>query len=149
MTNLKFYTVFSIFNIIIVMLILAGMYTLFISVRLFVDGPMLYFYCIVTIYFLYIAYKLLLPKIFVKITKKYKNSIIGEFAQHLHDNPQKKWKILSLAFCFDIPIILYLIDIYKNHDVLSRVLFSYFILYAGGVFLFYIMLYEELKNYEK
>lgn len=144
MSNLKFYIFLNIFNIIILMLILAGMYTVFKLAALLVDGPMLYFYCLATIFLLYIIYKLLLPKIFVKIARKYKNSIIGEFALTLKNKSKQKWKILLLAFCYDIPFILYWID-YDNLGTLVYALIAYLIFYAGGVFLFYIMLYREIK----
>lgn len=104
------------------------------------------FICGVTYLAIYIVLKWCLPKIFVKIARKYKNSIIGKFALTLKNKSKQKWKILLLAFCYDIPFILFSADIYKGYNLFESILTSYLIFYAGGVFLFYIMLYMELKK---
>ena len=145
MSKIKFYVFFNILNIIILMLILAGMYTVFIFATLLEDGPMLYFYCLVTIYFIYIIYKLLLPKIFIKLADKYKDSLIHKFVEYLQNNPQMEKIILPIAFCFDLPFILYWVN-FNNLGELALVIILYIIFYAGGVLLFYIMLYRELKK---
>lgn len=144
MSKIKFYVFFNILNIIILMLILAGMYTVCIFATLLADGPMLYFYCLVTIYFIYIIYKLLLPKIFIKLADKYKNSLIHKFVEYLQNNPQMEKIILPIAFCFDLPFILYCVN-FNILGELALVIIWYIIFYAGGVLLFYIMLYRELK----
>ena len=144
MSKIKFYVFFNILNIIILMLILAGMYTVCIFATLLADGPMLYFCCLVTIYFIYIIYKLLLPKIFIKLSDKYKNSLIHKFVEYLQNNPQMEKIILPIAFCFDLPFILYCVK-FNILGELALVIIWYIIFYAGGVLLFYIMLYRELK----
>ena len=97
----------------------------------------------------YIIVKLHLPKLLVNIAKKHTESITSDFIQFIKNTPQNKKKILTLAFCYDIPVLLYSIYLYINYDLASAIFFitiSYIIIYAGGIFLFYLMLYKELKN---
>ena len=145
MSNLKFYTIFSIFNILLILyIIIVILVTVFFTYDNLFNGSDIGFLFCLSFYILCFILKLLLPKIFVKIAKKYKNSIIGEFALTLKNKSKQKWKILLLAFCYDIPFILYWID-YDNLGTLVYALIAYLIFYAGGVLFFYIMLYREIK----
>ncbi len=144
MSNLKFYTVFSILNILLV---------IFLILSIFFTGDLIFglpdtnarFLCGIIYMIIYIALKLRLPKIFTDFADKYKNSLINKFVEFIHNNPQQKKFILPTAFCFDLPFILYWITLYDDYSVFLWVPFSYFLCYAGGVLFFYIMLYRELE----
>ena len=97
----------------------------------------------------YIIVKLYLPNLLVNLAKKHTKSIISEYIQFIKNTPQNKKKILRIAFFYDIPVLLYSIYLYINYDLASAIFFitfSYIIIYAGGIFLFYLMLYKALKN---
>lgn len=146
MSSLKFYIFFCIFNILLIGLILAC-YCLF-AVLLVLDWegiwPYINIYCAFIFLIIYITLKLRLPKIIVNFSNKHKNSIINNFIEYLQSKPENKKKILFLAFCFDLPFIIFSIIRYFGIALLL-----YFLFYVGGVFVFYIMLYREWENMNK
>ena len=152
MNSLRFYIFFNIFNILLIGLIILCMY---ISAVLIWDMRNLTianikFLCGIALMITYITLKLRLPKIFIKWAKKYDNSIISQFVCYLANRPNIKKKILFLAFCYDLPVLIYIISQYLNYSFIDAIFYItvfYTILYAGGIFLFYLMLYKEIgKN---
>ena len=149
MSSSKFYIIFNIFNILLIGFIILCMN---ISLDLVSDisqnaNIMLLLGLLLQI--TYIIVKFYLPKLLINIAKKHTKSITSEFIQFIKNTPQNKKKILIIAFCYDIPVLLYSIYLYINYDLASAIFFitfSYIIIYAGGIFLFYIMLYKALKN---
>ena len=149
MSSSKFYIIFNIFNILLIGFIILCMN---ISLDLVSDisqnaNIMLLLGLLLQI--TYIIVKLYLPKLLVNIAKKHTKSIISEYIQFIKNTPQNKKKILIIAFFYDIPVLLYSIYLYINYDLASAIFFitfSYIIIYAGGIFLFYLMLYKALKN---
>ncbi len=101
------------------------------------------------IFITYITLKLMLPKIFIKWAKKYDKSIISQFVNYLANKPNIKKKILLFAFCYDLPVLIYVISQYLNYSFVEALIYImtwYTILYAGGIFLFYLMLYKEIRK---
>ena len=101
------------------------------------------------LYITYVTLKLCFPKLIVKIGKKYTKTIINQFVKYLQNNPQNNKKILTLAFCYDIPFLIYSIHVYIDVGILGAIpliLTLYIIFYTGGILPFYLMLYKELKN---
>lgn len=146
MNKIKFYTVFSILNILLTIYIAGSVFgTLFLIFYNLFYTPEIIFFSGLILYIICFILKLLLPKIFVNLAYKYKDSLINKFVEFLQNNPQMEKIVLPIAFCFDLPFILYCATLYDNSSVLVWVTFSYFIIYVGGVLLFYIMLYRELK----
>ena len=101
----------------------------------------------------YIIIKLRLPNWFVKCAKKYDKSIISQFVYYLANRPNIKKKILFWAFCYDLPVLIYIIspeiDCFCIGSIVS-IIGLYTIFYVGGIFLFYLMLYKEIgKNSNK
>ena len=152
MNSLRFYIFFNIFNILFIGLIILCVY---ISAVLIWDMRNLTianikFLCGIALMITYITLKLRLPKIFIKWAKKYDNSIISQFVYYLANRPNIKKKILFLAFCYDLPVLIYIISQYLNYSFIDAIFYItvfYTILYAGGIFLFYLMLYKEIgKN---
>ena len=152
MNSLRFYIFFNIFNILLIGLIILCMY---ISAVLIWDMRNLTianikFLCGIALMITYITLKLRLPKIFIKWAKKYDNSIISQFVCYLANRPNIKKKILAFAFCYDLPVLIYIISQYLNYSFIDAIFYItvfYTILYAGGIFLFYLMLYKEIgKN---
>ena len=152
MNSLRFYIFFNIFNILFICLIILCVY---ISAVLIWDMRNLTianikFLCGIALMITYITLKLRLPKIFIKWAKKYDNSIISQFVYYLANRPNIKKKILFLAFCYDLPVLIYIISQYLNYSFIDAIFYItvfYTILYAGGIFLFYLMLYKEIgKN---
>lgn len=146
MSKIKFYTVFSILNILLTIYIAGSIfgalflmfYNLFYTPKIiFLSGVILYITCFIL--------KLLLPKIFIKLADRYKNSLINKFLEFIQNNPKMEKIILSIAFCFDLPCILYYGFVNRNITGLIYLPLTYIMLYAGGVLFFYIMLYRELK----
>ena len=155
MNSLRFYIFFNIFNILFICLIILCVY---ISAVLIWDMRNLTianikFLCGIALMITYITLKLRLPKIFIKWAKKYDNSIISQFVYYLANRPNIKKKILFLAFCYDLPVLIYIISQYLNYSFIDAIFYItvfYTILYAGGIFLFYLMLYKEIgKNSNK
>ena len=151
MSSLKFYIIFNILNILLIGFIILCMD---ISMDLTFDlqgspGSGIRFLWGFALYIAYVTLKLCLPKLIVKIGKKYTKTIINQFVEYLQNNPQNKKKILTLAFCYDIPFLIDSIHIYMHDEILDAFLFIltlYIIFYTGGILPFYLMLYKELKN---
>ena len=149
MSSSKFYIIFNIFNILLIGFIILCMN---ISLDLVSDispNANIMFLLGLLLQITYIIVKLYLPNLLVNIAKKHTKSIISEFIQFIKNTPQNKKKILIIAFFYDIPVLLYSIYLYINYDLASAIFFitfSYIIIYAGGIFLFYLMLYKALKN---
>ena len=149
MSSSKFYIIFNIFNILLIGFIILCMN---ISLDLVSDisqnaNIMLLLGLLLQI--TYIIVKLYLPNLLVNLAKEHTKSIISEYIQFIKNTPQNKKKILIIAFFYDIPVLLYSIYLYINYDLASAIFFitfSYIIIYAGGIFLFYLMLYKALKN---
>lgn len=146
MSNVKFYTVFIILNILLAIYIAVSIFgIIFLMFYNLFYTPEIIFFSGVILYIIFVILKLFLPKILIKLSDKYKNSLINKFVEFLQNNPQMEKIILSLAFCFDLPYILYDAYIYRHYNLLECILTSYLIFYAGGVLFFYIMLYREIK----
>ena len=147
MNNIKFYTIFSIFNILLVVFIISGIYIL--TYLLGSTGKYENQKALIglILYITYMTLKLFLPKIIMKLSTRYKGSVINRFVEFIRSNPQQKKTILLLAFCFDLPSIF--LFIHRADDYSINTLYwcavLFFILYAGGIILFYLMLYLELK----
>ena len=149
MSSVKFYIIFNILNILLVAFILCCISVVCDLVSDISSNANIMLLLGLLLQITYIIVKLHLPKLLINIAKKHTNSITSEFIQFIKNTPQNKKKILTLAFCYDIPVLLYSIYLYINYDLASAIFFitiSYIIIYAGGIFLFYLMLYKELKN---
>ena len=149
MSSLKFYIIFNILNILLVAFILCCISVVCDLVSDISSNANIMLLLGLLLQITYIIVKLHLPKLLINIAKKHTNSITSEFIQFIKNTPQNKKKILTIAFCYDIPVLLYSIYLYINYDLASAIFFitiSYIIIYAGGIFLFYLMLYKELKN---
>lgn len=151
MSSIKFYTIFNILNILLIGFIILCMD---ISMDLAFDlqgssGSGIRFLCGLALYITYVTLKLRLPKLIVKSGKKYTKTIINQFVKYLQNNPQNKNKILTISFCYDIPFLIYSIYIYIDYFFIWTVIFTlflYILFYAGGISLFYLMLYREIKK---
>ena len=149
MSSIKFYIIFNILNILLVAFILCCISVVCDLVSDISSNANIMLLLGLLLQITYIIVKLYLPKLLINIAKKHTKSITSEFIQFIKNTPQNKKKILTLAFCYDIPVLLYSIYLYINYDLASAIFFitiSYIIIYAGGIFLFYLMLYKELKN---
>ena len=149
MSSSKFYTIFNIFNILLIAFILGCISVVCDLVSDISQNANIMFLLGLLLQITYIIVKLYLPKLLVNIAKKHTKSIISEYIQFIKNTPQNKKKILIIAFFYDIPVLLYSIYLYINYDLASAIFFitfSYIIIYAGGIFLFYLMLYKALKN---
>ena len=149
MSSIKFYIIFNILNILLVAFILCCISVVCDLVSDISSNANIMLLLGLLLQITYIIVKLHLPKLLVNIAKKHTESITSDFIQFIKNTPQNKKKILTLAFCYDIPVLLYSIYLYINYDLASAIFFitiSYIIIYAGGIFLFYLMLYKELKN---
>ena len=153
MSSLKFYIIFNILNILLIGFIILCMD---ISMNLTFDlqgspGSGIRFLWGFALYIAYVTLKLRLPKLIVKIGKKYTKSIINQFVEYLQNNPQNKKKILTIAFCYDIPFLIDSIHVYIDYFFIWTVIFTlflYILFYVGGIYLFYLMLYREIKKYK-
>ena len=151
MNSLRFYIFFNIFNILLISFII---FCVYVSVVLTFDiqgspGSDIRFLYGAVIFITYITLKLMLPKIFIKWAKKYDKSIISQFVNYLANKPNIKKKILLFAFCYDLPVLIYVISQYLNYSFVEALIYImtwYTILYAGGIFLFYLMLYKEIRK---
>ena len=68
---------------------------------------------------------------------------------HLANKSDIKKKILAFAFCYDLPFLIYVIALYLDYSFIDALFYIntwYAILYAGGIFLFYLMLYKEIRK---
>ena len=149
MSSSKFYIIFNILNILLLSFILGCISLVCDLVSDISQNANIMLLLGLLLQITYIIVKLYLPKLLVNIAKKHTKSIISEFIQFIKNTPQNKKKILIIAFCYDIPVLLYSIYLYINYDLASAIFFitfSYIIIYAGGIFLFYLMLYKALKN---
>ena len=146
MSKVEFYTVFSILNILLILYITIFIFGIafFTYANLFNGSDIGFLFCL-SFYILCFILKLLQPKILIKLSDKYKNSLINKFVEFLQNNPQMEKIILPIAFCFDLPFILYWVNLYNNPMALLLVILAYIMYYAGGVLFFYIMLYREIK----
>lgn len=153
MSSLKFYIIFNILNILLIGFIILCMNT---SMNLTFDlqgspGSGIRFLWGFALYIAYVTLKLRLPKLIVKIGKKYTKTIINQFVEYLQNNPQNKKKILTIAFCYDIPFLIDSIHVYIDYFFIWTVIFTlflYILFYVGGIYLFYLMLYREIKKYK-
>ena len=153
MSSLKFYIIFNILNILLIGFIILCMNT---SMNLTFDlqgspGSGIRFLWGFALYIAYVTLKLRLPKLIVKIGKKYTKTIINQFVEYLQNNPQNKKKILTIAFCYDIPFLIDSIHVYIDYFFIWTVIFTlflYILFYVGGIYLFYLMLYKEIKMYK-
>ena len=155
MNSLRFYIFFNIFNILLIGFII---FCVYVSAVLTFDiqgspGSDLRFLYGAIIFITYITLKLRLPKIFIKWVKKYDKSIISQFVYYLANKSDIKKKILAFAFCYDLPVLIYIIspeiDCFCIGSIVS-IIGLYTIFYVGGIFLFYLMLYKEIgKNCNK
>ena len=149
MSSSKFYTIFNIFNILLIAFILGCISVVCDLVSDISQNANIMFLLGLLLQITYIIVKLYLPNLLVNLAKKHTKSIISEYIQFIKNTPQNKKKILRIAFFYDIPVLLYSIYLYINYDLASAIFFitfSYIIIYAGGIFLFYLMLYKALKN---
>ena len=149
MSSSKFYTIFNIFNILLIAFILGCISVVCDLVSDISQNANIMFLLGLLLQITYIIVKLYLPNLLVNLAKKHTKSIISEYIQFIKNTPQNKKKILIIAFFYDIPVLLYSIYLYINYDLASAIFFitfSYIIIYAGGIFLFYLMLYKALKN---
>ena len=153
MSSIKFYIIFNILNILLIGFIILCMDT---SMNLTFDlqgspGSGIRFLWGFALYITYVTLKLRLPKLIVKIGKKYTKTIINQFVEYLQNNPQNKKKILTIAFCYDIPFLIDSIHVYIDYFFIWTVIFTlflYILFYVGGIYLFYLMLYKEIKMYK-
>ena len=153
MSSIKFYIIFNILNILLIGFIILCMD---ISMNLTFDlqgspGSGIRFLWGFALYIAYVTLKLCLPKLIVKIGKKYTKTTINQFVEYLQNNPQNKKKILTIAFCYDIPFLIDSIHVYIDYFFIWTVIFTliaYILFYVGGIYLFYLMLYKEIKMYK-
>ena len=153
MSSIKFYIIFNILNILLIGFIILCMD---ISMNLTFDlqgspGSGIRFLWGFALYIAYVTLKLRLPKLIVKIGKKYTKTTINQFVEYLQNNPQNKKKILTIAFCYDIPFLIDSIHVYIDYFFIWTVIFTliaYILFYVGGIYLFYLMLYKEIKMYK-
>lgn len=154
MNSLRFYIFFNIFNILLIGFII---FCVYVSAVLTFDlqgspGSDVRFFYGAFIFITYITLKLMLPKIFIKCAKKYDKSIISQFVNYLVNKSDIKKRILLFAFCYDLPFLIYSISQYLDYSFIDAIYYTitgYTILYAGGIFLFYLMLYKEIGKNKK
>ena len=151
MSSIKFYIIFNILNILLIAFILFCMNGVFDLISDISPNANIMLLWGLALYITYVTLKLRLPKLIVKIGKKYTKTIINQFVEYLQNNPQNKKKILTIAFCYDIPFLIYSIHVYIDVGILGAIpliLTLYIIFYTGGILPFYLMLYKELKMYK-
>ena len=149
MSSVKFYIIFNILNILLIAFILFCMNGVFDLISDISPNANIMLLWGLALYIAYVTLKLCLPKLIVNCAKKYTKSIINQFVEYFQNNPQNKKKILILAFCYDIPFLIYSIHVYIDVGILGAIpliLTLYIIFYTGGILPFYLMLYKELKN---
>ena len=151
MSSIKFYIIFNILNILLIAFILFCMNGVFDLISDISPNANIMLLWGLALYITYVTLKLRLPKLIVKIGKKYTKTTINQFVEYLQNNPQNKKKILTIAFCYDIPFLIYSIHVYIDYFFIWTVIFTliaYILFYVGGIYLFYLMLYKEIKMYK-
>ena len=151
MSSLKFYIIFNILNILLIAFILFCMNGVFDLISDISPNANIMLLWGLALYITYVTLKLRLPKLIVKSGKKYTKTIINQFVEYLQNNPQNKKKILTIAFCYDIPFLIDSIHVYIDYFFIWTVIFTlflYILFYVGGIYLFYLMLYREIKMYK-
>ena len=151
MSSIKFYIIFNILNILLIAFILFCMNGVFDLISDISPNANIMLLWGLALYITYVTLKLRLPKLIVKSGKKYTKTIINQFVEYLQNNPQNKKKILTLAFCYDLPFLIYSIHVYIDYFFIWTVIFTliaYILFYVGGIYLFYLMLYREIKMYK-
>ena len=149
MSSIKFYIIFNILNVLLIAFILFCMNGVFDLISDISPNANIMLLWGLALYITYVTLKLRLPKLIVKIGKKYTKTTINQFVEYLQNNPQNKKKILTLAFCYDIPFLIYSIHVYIDVGILGAIpliLTLYIIFYTGGILPFYLMLYKEIKK---
>ena len=149
MSSIKFYIIFNILNILLIAFILFCMNGVFDLISDISPNANIMLLWGLALYITYVTLKLRLPKLIVKIGKKYTKTTINQFVEYLQNNPQNKKKILTIAFCYDIPFLIYSIHVYIDVGILGAIpliLTLYIIFYTGGILPFYLMLYKEIKK---
>ena len=149
MSSIKFYIIFNILNILLIAFILFCMNGVFDLISDISPNANIMLLWGLALYITYVTLKLRLPKLIVKIGKKYTKTILNQFVEYLQNNPQNKKKILTIAFCYDIPFLIYSIHVYIDVGILGAIpliLTLYIIFYTGGILPFYLMLYKEIKK---
>ena len=149
MNSLRFYIFFNIFNILLIGLILGCISTVCDLVSDYSGNANILLLCGLVLQISYIIVKLRLPNWLVKWAKKYDNSTISQFVNYLANKSDIKKRILLFAFCYDLPFLIYVISLYLDYsfiDALFYIITWYTILYSGGIFLFYLMLYKEIRK---
>ena len=152
MSSIKFYIIFNILNILLIAFILFCMNGVFDLISDISPNANIMLLWGLALYITYVTLKLRLPKLIVKSGKKYTKTIINQFVEYLQNNPQNKKKILTIAFCYDLPFLIYSIHVYIDYFFIWTVIFTliaYILFYAGGILLFYLMLYRGIKKYLK
>ena len=153
MNSLRFYIFFNIFNILLIGFILGCISIVCDLVADYSQNANILLLSGLVLQISYIIVKLRLPNWFVKWAKKYDKSIISQFVNYLANKSDIKKKILAFAFCYDLPFLIYVISLYLDYSFIDAIFYItvfYTILYAGGIFLFYLMLYKEIgKNCNK
>ena len=151
MSSVKFYIIFNILNILLIAFILFCMNGVFDLISDISPNANIMLLWGLALYITYVTLKLRLPKLIVKIGKKYTKTTINQFVEYLQNNPQNKKKILTIAFCYDIPFLIDSIHVYIDYFFIWTVIFTliaYILFYVGGIYLFYLMLYKEIKMYK-
>ena len=151
MSSVKFYIIFNILNILLIAFILFCMNGVFDLISDISPNANIMLLWGLALYITYVTLKLRLPKLIVKIGKKYTKTILNQFVEYLQNNPQNKKKILTIAFCYDIPFLIDSIHVYIDYFFIWTVIFTlflYILFYVGGIYLFYLMLYKEIKMYK-
>ena len=151
MSSIKFYIIFNILNILLIAFILFCMNGVFDLISDISPNANIMLLWGLALYITYVTLKLCLPKLIVKSGKKYTKTIINQFVEYLQNNPQNKKKILTIAFCYDIPFLIDSIHVYIDYFFIWTVIFTlflYILFYVGGIYLFYLMLYREIKMYK-
>ena len=151
MSSIKFYIIFNILNILLIAFILFCMNGVFDLISDISPNANIMLLWGLALYITYVTLKLRLPKLIVKSGKKYTKTIINQFVEYLQNNPQNKKKILTIAFCYDLPFLIYSIHVYIDYFFIWTVIFTliaYILFYVGGIYLFYLMLYREIKMYK-
>lgn len=153
MSKLKFYITLNILNIILLVFIWGCV--LIAAILCFLDyrggGPIIQFYIAAGIQIMHLAVKLLLPRILANFAKKHEQSLVNKFMQFLVDNPKQKFTILTIVLCYDLPYLLVYKQLWSNDYMVNLYLFfvTYVLIYLGGIFVFYIMLYHEAAKLKK
>lgn len=110
------------------------------------DAPNELIYLGLECYFIYAISKLYLPKLIVSIAKRYKNLFFGKLKRFLLTIKKEKLKVLAIGFLYDLIFLSSFSYHIYNSIVLEMCLFLYTIVFVGGLLLFYLTLFHELKK---